>query len=229
MPTHKDFKRLVRARMQKTGESYTTARARLLEKKKPAAPTIADAATIDAKLAGQTDAVMEKRTGKTWKQWVSVLDRAGASSWSHTQIARYVHETYGVPGWWTQAVTVGYERLAGLRAVGQRRDGGFEANKSKTFDVPVGRLYSAFADARKRSLWLSGVKLVVRTATKGKSMRITWPDGTSVGAWFVAKGATKSQVAIQHAKLPDREAVTRAKEFWSARLGTLEDALTSEA
>ena len=36
MPTQKDLKRLVRGRMKKTGESYTAARARLLEKKKTA-------------------------------------------------------------------------------------------------------------------------------------------------------------------------------------------------
>ena len=33
MPANKDLKRLTRARMSKTGEAYTTARARLLEKK----------------------------------------------------------------------------------------------------------------------------------------------------------------------------------------------------
>jgi len=32
MTTQKDFKRLVRARMEKTGEAYTTARAQLLKK-----------------------------------------------------------------------------------------------------------------------------------------------------------------------------------------------------
>jgi len=37
MPTNKDFKRLVRARMQKTGEAYTAARAQLLSR--PPAPT----------------------------------------------------------------------------------------------------------------------------------------------------------------------------------------------
>ena len=31
MPTNKDFKRLVRSRMEKTGESYTSARAQLLK------------------------------------------------------------------------------------------------------------------------------------------------------------------------------------------------------
>jgi hypothetical protein len=32
MPRDKDLKRLVRTRMQKTGESYTTARARIVSK-----------------------------------------------------------------------------------------------------------------------------------------------------------------------------------------------------
>ena len=39
MPTNKDFKRLVRARMEKTGEAYTAARANLL-KRTPTAPVI---------------------------------------------------------------------------------------------------------------------------------------------------------------------------------------------
>ena len=35
MPSDKDFKRLVRARMTRTGEGHTTARARLLRKRQP--------------------------------------------------------------------------------------------------------------------------------------------------------------------------------------------------
>ena len=38
MPTDKDFKRLVRARMGKTGEAYTTARAHLRPDSDPARP-----------------------------------------------------------------------------------------------------------------------------------------------------------------------------------------------
>jgi hypothetical protein len=38
MPTDKDFKRLVRARMGKTGEAYTTARAHLRPDGDPARP-----------------------------------------------------------------------------------------------------------------------------------------------------------------------------------------------
>jgi hypothetical protein len=55
-----------------------------------------------------------------------------------------VREKYKIPGWWSQTVAVGYERIKGLRAIGQRMDGSFEASKSRTFAVPLARLYGAF-------------------------------------------------------------------------------------
>jgi hypothetical protein len=229
MPTDKDFKRLVRGRMQKTGESYTSARAHL-RRQTPAAgaapstrpaPTPADY----ARLAGRSDAILKEKTGCTWERWVKALDHKKAYTWPHREIAQYVNEKYKVPGWWAQTVTVGYERIKGLRAVGQRRDGSFEANKSKTFPVPLGRLYAAFHNARMRARWLPGVDLTVRTATRAKSMRITWPDQTSVVVGFEGKGPRKSLVAVQHGKLADRTSATRMKEYWSERLGALEDVL----
>ncbi len=226
MPTNKDFKRLVRGRMQKTGEAYTTARAHLL-KQKPAA--VVPPATVDyAKLAGRSDAVLKEKTGCGWERWVKALDRARAYTWPHREIAKYVQEKYQVPGWWAQTVTVGYERIKGLRAIGQRRDGSFEAGKSKTFAVPLARLYAAFHDARLRARWLPGVDLTVRTATRGKSMRVTWPDRTSVVVGFASRGPAKSQLALQHGKLPDRAAVTRVKQYWAERLGVLEELLAPE-
>ncbi len=48
MPIQKDFKRLVRGRMQKTGESYAAARAHLVKQKPAAAPAkAAPPATVD--------------------------------------------------------------------------------------------------------------------------------------------------------------------------------------
>ena len=229
MPSDKDFKRLVRGRMHKTGESYTAARAHL-RKQKPAvavlpAPAPAPATADYAKLAGRSDAILKEKTGCGWERWVKALDHKKAYTWPHREIAKFVQEKYKVPGWWAQTVTVGYERIKGLRAVGQRRDGSFEANKSKTFPVPLGRLYRAFDDARVRARWLPGVDLTVRTATRERSMRITWPDRTSVVVGFEGKGPAKSLVALSHGKLPDRESATRVKQYWAARLGALEEVL----
>ena len=225
MPVNKDLKRLVRGRMQKTGEAYTTARAHVITQK----PTVAETpATIDyAALAGRSDAIIKQRTGCTWERWVRALDHVQAYTWTHREIAKYVVEKYKIPGWWAQGVTVGYERIKGLRVVGQRRDGSFEATKSRTFAVPLVRLYRAFHDRRTRAQWLPGVDLTVRAATRGKSMRITWPDRTSVSVYFESRGSGKSQVAVQHEKLADRAAAARTKAYWTERLGALGEVLSS--
>ncbi len=186
-------------------------------------------ASIDyARLAGRSDAVLETRTGCTWERWVKALDRVQAYTWSHREIAAHVREKYEIPGWWAQGVTVGYERIKGLRAVGQRRDGSFAATKSRTFAVPLVRLYRAFHDARTRARWLPNVRLTVRAATRGKSMRITWPDRTSVAVAFTSKGPAKSEVAVQHEKLANRAAAARVKQYWTERLDDLQALLAAE-
>jgi hypothetical protein len=233
MPTNKDFKRLVRARMRKTGESYTAARMQLVKR----TPSLATASTDAAQpvkpdyaaLAGMSDAAIKAKTGCDWERWVWALDRVKAYEWPHRAIADYVHEKYKVQDWWTQAVTVGYERIKGLRAIGQRRDGHYEATKSKVFAAPLARVYRAFHNARTRQRWLGAVDVTVRTAARDKSMRVAWPDQTLVQIYFTAKGAAKSQVAVQHTKLPNRAAATTVKEFWADRLAALGAVLTRAA
>jgi len=117
-------------------------------------------------------------------------------------------------------IAVGYERIRGLRAIGQKRSGTYAATKSKTFGVPVARLFKAFADARMRKRWLA-VNVTVRTSTQNKSMRMTWDDDTSVAIGFLAKSAKRSAVAIEHSKLADKAAADRAKALWGERLEAL--------
>lgn len=218
MPRDKDRKRIIRARMNKTGESYTAARSHVLSKAqpKPSSPAVDYAA-----LAGMSDAVIVAKTGHTWREWERVLDADNAAAMSHRDIATLVHEKHGVGPWWTQMLTVGYERIKGLRERGQRRDGAYEASKSKTLNVPVDVAFQAWADRKTRRRWLRGVEPRVRTATASRSMRLSWTDGTLVAVWFQAKGRAKSVVGVQHTKLPDRAAVARVKQEWATHLDAL--------
>jgi len=176
-------------------------------------------------LAGMSDAAIKKSTGCTWEKWVKALDYYGADTMSHAEIARLVKDKYDTPDWWTQTVAVGYERIKGLRGRGQRRDGTFEATKSRTFAVPVSALFKAWADTRKRRAWLDGTDAKVRTATAPKSMRLGLGDGSIIAVGFYPKGKGKSSVAVQHAKLPDRETANRIKQFWTERLDALGEGL----
>jgi hypothetical protein len=247
MPRQKDLKRLVRARMKKTGEAYTTARAQIVRKPRakiaalpaaapvPASGSASRATTVThpepkdyAKLAGMSDAVIKEKTGCTWERWVRALDHYGAAEMSHRDIAALVKEKYDTPSWWTQTVTVGYERIKGLRARGQQRSGTFTMTRSRTFNVDVTTLFSAWADAGRRKHWLNEASVKVRTATAPKSMRLNWSDGSIVAVGFYAKGPTKASVAVEHTKLPDRETADRLKQYWSERFDALAGVLAAE-
>jgi hypothetical protein len=223
MTRDKDRKRIIRTRMTKTGESYSAARAHVISKrpaKEPQAPP-PDYAT----LAGMSDDKVAAKTGRTWEQWTRLLDRSGAATMPHRDIAVLVHKQ-GAPDWWAQTVTVGYERIKGLRDRGQRRNGAYEAGKSRTFNVPVASLFEAWADQAIRRRWLD-VEPVIRTATAPKSMRLQWPDGTLAVVGFVPKGTSKSSVAVVHTKLRDKTASDKAKKYWTDRLDALASVLSS--
>ena len=222
MPQQKDLKRIVRSRMEKTGESYTAARRHVTQKKAlqavPSPPPDYEA------LAGMSDATMSAKTGRTWAEWVELLDAFGAKEKPHRDVAQHVF-SLGVSGWWSQSVTVGYERIRGLRERGQRRSGTWEASKSKTIGVAVETLFDAFQSARTRKRWLGETKVQVRTARPPKTMRMTWDDGTSVELYFEAKGPARSTVAVQHTKLPSKADAEARKKFWGERLEALKSLL----
>ena len=218
MPGQKDLKRIVRARMEKTGEAYRPpACTSSAERKSPFPRRSSEARLRQARRNERCRG--EKATGRDWAQWVVTLDAAHASEKPHSQIAEYV-SSLGTPDWWSQMVTVGYERIRGLREKGQRRGGAYEANKSRTFTVPVEKLFAAFTNARTRKRWLDqGLKL--RTTHANKTIRASFDDGTLAQFYFTDKGNGKSTVAVQHQKLPDKETATRTKQWWAERLEAL--------
>jgi hypothetical protein len=219
MTRHQSFKRLVRERMDKTGESYTSARVMLLAAKEPEA--------AEEPVLTMSDGAIRRRTGRGWEEWFDLLDAWGAADRSHRDIARWVAERLEIEplGWDAQSVTVSYERARGMRVVGEHADG-FAVTASKTVAVPVDRLYDAFVDESLRERWLPDGELRERTATKPKSARFDWGDGqTRVAVGFIAKGDAKSSVAVEHRRLADAAQADRMKAYWRERVAALKEVL----
>jgi hypothetical protein len=222
MTRQKTFKRRVRERMAKTGESYTAARRML----------IANGARPEAPVADFEPPVPEERvveaTGRGWAGWFGLLDEWGAPRRTHTEMARWLRDEHGVAGWYSQAITVAYERARGLRAPGEKADG-FAVGASRTVAVPVARLFDAFVDEATRERWLPGADMRTRTATAPKSARYDWEDGTTrVIVGFEDAGAAKSRVFISHERLPDAETAGEMKAWWRERLSALKAELEGE-
>jgi uncharacterized protein YndB with AHSA1/START domain len=216
MTRQSSFKKLVRARMTKTGESYTAARASLLgaEESRPSAGAVL---TV-------SEEVISERTGRGWEQWFDLLDESVAEM-DHTEIARWLAAEHDVDGWSAQAITVSYERARGGREVGERAEG-FVITAQKTVAVPIERLFDGFVDESGRAGWLPDGQLRERTMTRPKSARFDWGDGgTRVNVGFEAKGDDKSTVALEHERLPDGEAAERMKAYWRERIAALKEVL----
>lgn len=224
MTRQRSFKRLVRARMVKTGESYTAARAMLLAATPEPAPAGSRPA---APWLATSDEQIRERTGAGWEEWFDRLDAWGAAERSHRETARWVAGQLGIEplAWNAQAITASYERTRGLRAPGEHDDG-FAVGASKTVGVPVERLFDAFVDPALREHWLPGADLRERTATRPRSARFDWGDGpTRVHVTFVPKGDARSTAALQHIRLADADEAERMKAFWRERVATLKAVL----
>lgn len=167
-----------------------------------------------------SDEAVREKTGRTRAEWFEILDREGALEMPHGKIAELLHGKYEVDGWWSQMVTVAYEQERGLREKHQKPNG-YEISASKTLPVPIGTLFAAWQDETVRHRWLGDTGLTIRRATENRTIRITWSDQTNVEAYFLAKGDAKSQVTVQHGKLPDAEAAARMKSWWAEALDRL--------
>jgi hypothetical protein len=219
MTRHRSFKRLVRARMEKTGESYTAARAVLLAGEEPKAAEQPRLATSDERI--------RRRTGRGWEEWFDLLDDWGATERPHREIARWVADQLGIEPlvWDAQAITSSYEHARGLRAVGETEEG-FAASATRTVAVPVERLFDAVVDESRRRSWLPDGELSERTATRPRSARFDWGDGTTrVVVVFESKGEEKSTMALQHVRLPDGDEAERMKAYWRERVTALKEEL----
>jgi uncharacterized protein YndB with AHSA1/START domain len=167
------------------------------------------------------DEAVKAKTGRSWSEWFAVLDEAGARKMPHREIAAFLESEHRLGGWWDQMVTVAYEQARGLRDKHQKPSG-YEISGSKTVGAAVRLLYEAWENPKLLRKWLpDGAAMTVRKATSGKSMRITWADGTSLNVYFDAKGGGKSQVAVQHGKLRNARDAARIKAYWAEALERL--------
>jgi hypothetical protein len=211
MTRDKAQKRATRARMAKTGESYSAARRHVVKPREE----------LRAEDLPQTDANVRQNTGKGWREWFRILDTWGAKERKRTDIVRYLLEQ-GVPGWWAQSITVGYERSRGMRAKYQTLAGFYQVSVSKTFPIGVGKLFKVFAETSQRNKWLERGMLKVRTTIKDRTARFDFRDGTSrVVAFFDPKDRSKTTVTVQHERLPDARAVEEMRAMWKEHLKRL--------
>ena len=110
-----------------------------------------------------SDSSIQAATGRTWNELCDVIDARPAGIEGHTAIAAWVHENLDVDHWWSQGVTVGWERITGRRVPGQMADGSFSVSKSRTVDIDAGLLRAQLIDDAGRHQLFDGHDTVLRS------------------------------------------------------------------
>lgn len=170
---------------------------------------------------GKSDGV-QRATGRTREEWFTLLDSWGAAGRGFREISGWLVDEQALSKWWAQKLIVEYEESRGLRSPGARPNGTFEVSASKTVHAPVGLLFDLVVDGRRRRRWLPDARMSLRSCRPGRSARFDWEDGpTRVNVGFIAKGPTKSTIAVAHENLPDARTAETTKAMWRERLAEL--------
>jgi len=170
-------------------------------------------------------AAVARATGRSWDAWLDHLNRIGASSLSHQEIAAAVlPELDGAvdnPGWWAQSIAVAYEQHIGRRVPGQRSDGTFQATVSRS--TPLGmealmQAWVAFAATDKDVLDL----VQSEPRVSGTEKRITWrtraKDGANVVVTSEPKKNGTASLVVQHMGCRTHDESRKARDAWTAIL-----------
>lgn len=164
-----------------------------------AAPDAAGSADGAVQPSAISNNKVREATGRTNQEWFVILDEAGARSWDHPTIARWLVEEHRVDGWWAQSVTVSYEHERGTRRPGQQPDGTYSVGASKIVYAPKAEALRAVIEAVSADL---GEPVTTRPDAKYATAR--WVDGDErVLATVSQTKPDRSTVKLDRSRMPE--------------------------
>ncbi len=189
-----------------------------------------------------SDDAVCKATGRTWREWFAYLNSWATPETGHKEAAAHL-ASIGVPMWWSQMVTVEWERHTGRRAVHQTTRG-FEAQVSRTVAASPEDSWAAFSRQAALHKWMgAGCRAelkeggawrdphgagTVTSATRPRRVGISWTanGGTKpqrLELQFFPNKAGGTSVRITHSGLKGDKEVAASKAIWKPLLDRLRD------
>lgn len=173
-----------------------------------------------ARMAQTSEASVRKSTGRGWDEWVTLINAEIGPKAAHNVIAAWLVENQGLDGWWAQSVTVGYERITGLRLPGQMKDGTFTVSRTKTLRLDGSEFRELLNDDDARASLLPGLISMPRSkpTTKAPSYSLTDAEsGTDAGIINFRLEAVPSgwRLVVTHEKLQTPQAAEAWKQYWA--------------
>lgn len=170
----------------------------------------------------QTGEAVLDATGRGWDDWRRIIDAWPGHDEGHAAVARYLEAEHGVPGWWAQSVTVGWERITGRRLPHQRADGTFSAGRSRTITADAAQLREWLLDEAARASLFPGDAPELRSRPTSRYLRLALGTGTAQLSVEPA-GEGRVKVTVEHAQLRSPGEVEAWRAYWAAWLAAVDE------
>lgn len=189
------------------------------------------------KLANISTESIKKNTGKTWDQWVEILNKAGAKIWTYQETTAYLGRKHKVSVWWRQWVSNGYQVAVGNRIQGRTLKGDYSIIVTRTIHKDHKKIWKLLVSDQGLAVWLrpmskfrlqvkhtfetdAGVYGEIRTMLAHRRVRFTWQEAdwdksTTVQMFLSPRKNGSTILAFQHEKLRDGRLREPLRQYWS--------------
>ncbi|HXL56411.1 MAG TPA: hypothetical protein VN958_09150 [Chitinophagaceae bacterium] len=171
------------------------------------------------------DSAFIEATGKTWKEWLSELEKMNAKNLNHKDIVFALVRQYDISDWWAQSITVRFEQETGRRIPGETSEGTYQVTVSSTIEGDAETIFDSWTEKYALHLSFNGVKIAAPPTTsitkKWYYWRVKLENASRISVNFSQKTETKTLVQVNHDDILSSDEIEQWKAFWKKEIAGL--------
>jgi len=194
-------------------------------------------------VARVTTKSLAKHTGKSWDEWIALLEKKGAHLLSHKEIAHYLKSKHRLTPWWQHIVASGFEQVIGRKIEGQNAKGLYSIAGSRTLYIKSASAWKLLTSDEGVETWLKPLSPLmvkagetfetqtgffgeIRVVTKGKKIRFRlqdpeWEKPSVCVLGLNPRAGEKCLLVFTQDDLPSVRAKEEFRNYWKSVLDQL--------
>ncbi len=157
-------------------------------------------------------------TGKTLAEWILILDADLAFDLNRSEIAARLQSRYKVGTEWASEIANSYCEAMGVENE-TAKPGGLDVTITLTINASLQLVEQAFTEQSLLNSWLNKNLILVKH-NPGRNLKFDFSDQV-ITVNLTAKGPSKCQVGLNHARITEEKALDEKRSFWKEALSDL--------
>lgn len=195
-----------------------------------------------------SSASLKKATGKSWTEWILILEKKSAKNWNHQETVHFLKTKYKLGPWWQQWITIGFEVYSGKRIEGRNLKGFYSLTVTKNINLEQKKLWKYITSNEGILFWLGpmsefkiligsnyeiegGIYGELRSIKAPDRLRLSWididwPKPSSIQILLVKRNPKKTMFVISQDNIPTAQAKQNLRSRWRNIVDNLESQIS---